>query len=73
MTIRLSTIIRSNPAFRSALTSALVRGNFDAAADDIDALWAAVTAGSAPLVNGDLPGPTLMADGNGQCIMVPLF
>ena len=26
----------------------------------------------APLVNGDLPGPTLVADGQGQCIMVPI-
>lgn len=26
----------------------------------------------APLVNGDLPGPTLVADPIGQCIMVPI-
>lgn len=26
----------------------------------------------APLVNGDLPGPTLIADPLGQCIMVPI-
>lgn len=25
-----------------------------------------------PLVNGDLPGPSLIADGTGQCIGVPL-
>lgn len=25
-----------------------------------------------PLVNGDLPGPTLMSDGYGQCIAVPI-
>lgn len=26
----------------------------------------------APLVNGDLPGPTLMVNGSGCCIMVPI-
>lgn len=28
--------------------------------------------GGLPLVNGDLPGPGIMTDGNGQCILVPL-
>jgi hypothetical protein len=39
-----------------------------------DALNTLSTAGRAyaPLVNGDLPGPTLMADPLGQCIMAPI-
>lgn len=32
----------------------------------------AVTSIYAPLVNGDLPGPTLIANGAGECIMVPI-
>lgn len=30
------------------------------------------SAGTLPLVNGDTPGPALMADTDGQCIAVPL-
>jgi hypothetical protein len=30
------------------------------------------SAGMLPLVSGDLPGPSLIADGSGQCIGVPL-
>lgn len=38
--------------------------------------WSAIGGGTsiiyAPLVNGDLPGPTLIANGAGECIMVPI-
>lgn len=42
-----------------------------------DPSWVAASggggsAGMLPLVNGDLPGPALVADGLGQCIGVPL-
>lgn len=47
--------------------------------DDTAAGWTNPSGGSpgvtsiyAPLVNGDLPGPTLIADPFGQCIMVPI-
>lgn len=33
---------------------------------------AASSSGTLPLVNGDLPGPALVADTDGQCIAVPL-
>jgi hypothetical protein len=38
----------------------------------LSAIAAAATQLCAPLVNGDLPGPVLMSNGSGGCIVVPV-